>query len=516
MHKALTNLDEIEIEETFKSRISLDERDHKYADVEWVALDDKNNGNYKQEIVWDTTDMKDRLPIYRESYIALPLKFTSSGAAYTADTRLAFKCSVLSLIRTLSVQPTGSGPVLVNEIHGQLPLMNNLRLLTHSDIDWVECTGEELHFFGCDRRLPSNVMGADRALDGASSRVQSSVMLPGNSVIDNPALANRIAIFAANRDFDAVTKELKTIVTIPLKYIHPLFDQMGFVLPNYPMRIKMGLSSVTNGSEGFMPMTTPEVSDAITLVDGSDTPKAQAAIAAVAAPKIEIDKMIEFRGFQPGSCRLYVKCVILKEADRKKLDEQLSSGYKKTITYLTTDIVQREPFQIKAGGSHLHAVFAENVQRPVRVWAMFPPEDSLADAESTFPAIMGPVTAKQVTLKLNSSEFRKRPFESQYELYNELRQYQLGSGYSSQQGARITYNDYCHGMNPILFDVSRHPTVLNNLPITFTLDADLLDPNAGKCEPIFLVERYRTAVINITRNSAKTDAEDGISDDKKE
>ena len=67
MYAALTNIDEIEIAESLKSGIDLGEREKKYDEVEWVALDDKNSLNYKQAIRFDTTDLKDRLPIYRES-----------------------------------------------------------------------------------------------------------------------------------------------------------------------------------------------------------------------------------------------------------------------------------------------------------------------------------------------------------------------------------------------------------------------------------------------------------------
>jgi hypothetical protein len=60
-----------------------------------------------------------------------------------------------------------------------------------------------------------------------------------------------------------------------------------------------------------------------------------------------------------------------------------------------------------------------------------------------------------------------------------------------------------------LFDISGHPTVLSNLPITFTFDG-LLDGSANStCQPIFLIERYRTVSLNINNSSASTDAEDG-------
>ena len=142
MYSALTNIDEIEISESLhRSHIDMGEKDKTYDEVEWVPLDDTNKLNYKQPIKFDTKELADRLPVYREARVEFPIRASSSDAAnlYDADTRLAVKNSVLSLIYTLSVKPTGSGvSTLVNEKDGQLPLMNNLRLLTQSDVDWIK------------------------------------------------------------------------------------------------------------------------------------------------------------------------------------------------------------------------------------------------------------------------------------------------------------------------------------------------------------------------------------------
>jgi hypothetical protein len=156
---------------------------------------------------------------------------------------------------------------------------------------------------------------------------------------------------------------------------------------------------------------------------------------------------------------------------------------------------------------------------------MFPPVTDgasgqsglLADPLSTFPSTFGSMRVKEANLKINNHNYRNNNFETQIELYNELRQYQLGNGYVKTQGAAISFNDFTHGMGLHLFDVSRHPSVLNNLPITFTFTGQLINPagsgiaaGTAVCAPIFLVERYCTAFINISRSEATTDAKDGL------
>jgi len=511
MNSALTNIDEIEISESLhRTQIDLGEKDKKYDEVEWVPIDDTNKLNYKQPIKFDTKELADRLPVYREARAEFPIRASSSDVAdpYDADTRLAVKNSVLSLIHTLSVKPTGSGvSTLVNEKDGQLPLMNNLRLLTHSDIDWINCSGDELQFFGCDRYVPQNVWGAGVAGTASPSHISSTV--PTVDVYTNPALANRVAIFTSFTDHASDVTCFDMIVSIPLKFIHPLFDQMGFVLPNYPMKIEMGLSSLTNGCEGIMPFTTP-VSTAVGVFGANGAPAVQDAKLAAAPPKLEIVPSISIKGYAPGACRLIVKCVTMRGKDAEDMDKLIASGYKKKVTFLTTDIYQESAVATSASGKAYHYVFGQNTKRPVRVWALFPPTGALAASDNTFPATVGPCYIQDCNLKVGTVLVKRQNFENQHELYNELRQYQLGSSHRQQQGACISYNDFIHGTRPYLFDISRLTPVINNIPVTFTFDAKLVDPAAGQVDPIFLVERYQTMFLDISRSKASTDVQDGL------
>ena len=261
-------------------------------------------------------------------------------------------------------------------------------------------------------------------------------------------------------------------------------------------------------------MTTPVVSAHAKV--GADHKSLDEVVATTAAskPSLEVVPSIEINGVTPGACRLYVKTVVLKPEDQKKLDSQLSGpGYKKSITYTVTDHHKPSlPVAVSTGGSSLHHVFGHDTKRPVRVWAMFPPVGAISNHLSTFPATMGIVKVKDVNLKINNIKFRSADYETQKELYDELRAYMLGSGYSTTQGAQISYNDFLHGMNPYLFDLSRNPTVRNNLPVTFTFDGKLVGP-AGSCDAIFLIERYKTVVFNITHNKAEVTDEDGLRSD---
>ena len=516
MHCSSTNIDETEIAQVFQTKIDLGESAPKYSKAEWVYIDDKNKGNYSGPIRFDTMDLKDRQPVIREGYVMIPLEAASStGTAYTASTRLAYKASVLSQIRTLLVAPMGNGEPFVNEFEGQLPIMNNLRLMTESDIDWVECSGQELHYFGCDRSVDPNIMGDAQTVTPTACALSQSC--PTNEVFGNERLSNRIAILSHQCARSEVTPwgridatKFQLLLCIPLKFIHPFFDQLGFALPNCPLKIEFGLSSLTSGNSDYMPFTCPK-SDVVTMsVTSAGAAQTQAAIAAPPVPKLSINTSISIRGFSPGACRLYFKCVTFDNEDGKKMDQALASGFKKSITYLTTDIVTDVGVATSASGKSYHRVFAENTKRPVRVWALFPKTGTIAASDNCFPACIGTCYLQDVNLKLNGDTIRKTNYQNQRELYNELREYQLGSGYATIGGGGISYNDFMNGVNPHLFDVSRHQSVINNMPITFTFDGKLTEPNSVAVDPIFLVQRYKTAFFNISKSSVTTDTYDGL------
>jgi hypothetical protein len=511
MFQAMTNIDELEIHDTFRAKIELGEHADKYETVEWVAIDDSNSGNYLGPIKFDTTCLTALLPVYREAYVSFPIKAVSStGAAYTADTRLAFKCSVLSLVHSLFVRPTGSGPRIINENQGQMPLINNLRLLTESDIDWIECSGEELHFFGCDRNVSQNVMG--QGVAGTATPAHVSVGTPLTDVYTNGRLADRVSVLTSSSDHSNGTT-FNMIINIPLKYIHSFFDQLSFVLPNYPMKIEFGLSAISPSCDGFMPMVCPTGST-VGFFDATGAPRVQAALPAAPAPKLSIDPSITIGGFSLGACRLYVKCVTFAGKDAEKLDRELSSGYKKQITYLETDIVQMDNngtgLATSISGMPYHQVFGKDTLRPVRLWAMFPPHGDLGKETSLFPGTVGPCYMQDCNVKINGKPLRPTNWMNQLELYNELREYQLGSGYRSQQGAQISFSDFRNGTRPYLFDLSRNASVINNLPVTFTLDGRLYDSAGAKVDAIFLIERYQTCFLDISRNKATTTVETGL------
>src|SRR5690606_34617015 len=115
-------------------------------------------------------------------------------------------------------------------------------------------------------------------------------------VYTNPRLADRVSVFTTQSDHDSDDTQFDMIVSIPLKFLHSFFDQLSFPLPNYPMKIEFGLSSLTNGQEDFMPIVTPQGS-IIGKFNAAGAAVVQEAVAAVDAPKLDIIPGITIKNY---------------------------------------------------------------------------------------------------------------------------------------------------------------------------------------------------------------------------
>jgi hypothetical protein len=254
--------DQSEIAEAFRSSNDLDLDIPAYATENYnVFVNDINNQSYSNgQIIFSTEAVKDKQIVLSESFAAFPLSLTSSGTAYDANTRLAIKTSLLSLIQGVRISTT-NGTNIVDETSGSLPIINNLRLLTEEDLEFVEGEGRDLMFFGPDKFNQSNVDPGVAVLNAPINPVSGltdvSSAPADNNVVFNKALSKRVSAFyttAAN-----TTSTIWTIMAyIPLKYIHPYFRAMAFPLCNNPLQINFNISGIYN--QTFLPWETPRAS----------------------------------------------------------------------------------------------------------------------------------------------------------------------------------------------------------------------------------------------------------------
>lgn len=127
-----------------------------YLSANWNYLQDVQNGQYSNQIAFNTTSTKANLTDLHNAFITIPMGLSVTGSTswpsqngtVSADfeapwqpPNIAFKQSVLDLIGNLQVA-TDNGSVILNETNTNL--INNLRLLLEHDENWFFANADRL------------------------------------------------------------------------------------------------------------------------------------------------------------------------------------------------------------------------------------------------------------------------------------------------------------------------------------------------------------------------------------
>lgn len=486
-------MDEQEISDFFDQNLHIRGGDESYADIQYCFVNDNNNNNYSNgQVQFNLTSTGNKFQILRDSYLVLPLTITSSNTAYTgfAANKIAIKNSLVSLIQGLTIT-TADGTSIVAE-QGSTPIINNLKVLLDSSIDFYNSSGQQLHFGGKDTNTtPAN-----------GNSLQPWNVTTGSPTIDvtsNQGLMNRISCFQSTSTFNAGS--FSFIAYIPLRFIHSFFDMCSFPLVNMPLLITFNIAGTTSYSQ-HQPFTCA-TQQANGYVDDAGAATAIAAVAASSAPVVTITPSADERGtgFIPGSCRIYLKTVTFNAKTASAIASKIQTGFTKYIDFTTSDLYILGNQTVTAANSYQtvnYQITSASV-RPRRVWVLPVTTGTLTSAANTFPASIGNYVFSQVNLAINSQNYYQSNLQSQYEMYKILAEQMVGCDCSSCEGAHISYVDYLNGMNPLCLDISRLKQLDLNNPCQLQLQANIKSKSGTTAyDLVCVVERSVTLKLNFS------------------
>jgi hypothetical protein len=508
--------DQVEIEDFFEKKLNILDDKELFSDFQYQFVNDINSGSYASgQVQFNLTNMGDKFTILRDSYLEIPLSVSSSvvGTPYTAATKIAIKNSLLSLISGLQITTT-DGSVIVNEQTGATPIIQNLKLLLDSNIDWVNSLAQTIHYEGKDT-LTSFTYNGNTPIDGIDPDITQGIATTDYTT--NYALANRIAIFtiqtAAAGNFgtvNGVANAFPFLALIPLRLLHSVFDQFSFPMVNYPMLMTFNIAGVA-GSQ-YQPFTyATAVANAGINVGAAGAVGATVAINAVTAPAtvplVNVSPGVTERGYAPGACRLKMKTVKFHSETAKKIKAHFDKGFTKTIQYTVTDYYKPiASFNLAAGATTgVNQLITNSAIRPVRLWCLPVPQvgttPGILSPANTFPGSIGPGYLTQCNIQVNNENYYNNNLQSQYDFYKIIETQQVGAGESSTSGAQISYADWLCGLNPYVFDLSRVRQLDVNNPVSLFISATMNTTVTQNFDIIFLVERLMTLTMDVKTSS---------------
>lgn len=394
-----------------------------------LYITDNNNGSYTNQIQFLCSNLAQQWTTWRDMSLAIPLTFTGVGSAPLAATsHIAFKQSIVDLISGVQLT-TATGETILNETTGQVPFINRIRMLVEKDLNWLQEEGAELMF------------AKDVAAIAPGTTV--GLTIPTLTYSTNAGVSLKEAYLGQAVTNNGVTT-WNTIVTIPLRYIHDLFDSMSCPVFNTAFTVTFYTAFGSAGNTTVSPM----------FIDSTLINTTTALIPAVANVSVAPGCGTQATGF--NSCRLYYRKVIIPPHALSKVAAKLAAGYTRKFYFRLCDYYPPLASEIN-GSSSTSRQISNNTSYPLRVWVLGQqnnvsgvPQLGLQSSLSNFQ-----VGFTAMNCKINNNQYYASNINTAQEAWDILKQQFPGYGSDSTQGGLISFQDFLTTYRLNCIDLSR-------------------------------------------------------------
>lgn len=411
---------------------------------------------------------------WNNSWLALPITVTPQAADFSPSPVLAFKGSIISMIRGIEVK-TSSGQTLVSETNGSTPFAAHLRMMLQNNNDWSLGTAPAL-MFSKDRApsgVPSGLFTKASIQNPKTAKYTDAVSATANS--DNPVcnvgfLERNAALldstFGLDGSYVADKKAgFSTTLNIPLRYLSDFFSALDFPIVNTRLVITFHLNTSASASS-YAPICL-----GTTLAGTKET--GTAPVVAVTA------------GAQP---LLYYYRVTFPTLQAEMVAKKSLTGFKKTIVFTQTDIDYTQTGV--ASTSNFQRQVATAVNAPKRVWVLSFPAGVVNGINWPSPLVTGADTGlNNVNIQINGIRYLSNSLSSLSEQYAALSSAMAPSGMNGEANKMISYAEFCKTYRLICLDISRsgNRQMDPNAPVNLLIEA--APSTATAADIIYLVEK---------------------------
>jgi hypothetical protein len=290
-------------------------------------------------------------------------------------------------------------------------------------------------------------------------------------------------------------------IIIRLKDIHDAFNALNWPIINTRLTLTFTLASPFNVSSNIYALQLgPEVAPPFMSLGKNPT--------------------VQYRG---GECRLYVKQVRFSASDALKMQQRLSSGFQKSLTFLEGEATPLPGFQNSVAGS-INVTLNLATTNAKRVWLFGAPVGPLFNSGfynnipgftngaqnigQPYAPITGVARLSSANLLVNQKPWRDLNYSIEPEFWIALRNQMRGGGESWAEGSQISYDDWLNGYRLLyVWDLQRVGNRLDkNQPIQLSINATrVADLNGSAFMPVdwwLLIEKEANVQIMISAASA--------------
>lgn len=431
-----------------------------YTDVQYEYLQDLQMGVYSGNIIsFDTLSLREKWISWRDAYLAVPITIAANGGtALATDSVLAFKRSAADIINGFTLQ-TGNGATLVSDQNIQL--VNHIRNLVEMKYqDWLTQSGDLIF-----------------QKDQAKDQVATGVVFPNTVVADNVGLAKRVTWLKQDSKFASAT--YSTVLTIPLRFIHDIFEKMDYPICNMRLLFTFYVNTQNSGVS-MNPVLGPIGGNTenylVNIVGGSSFAGSATTLT---------------------GCRLYYKTVKYSPEVNRMLAQKLQSGFKKNLSFRITDTYLASGSDVAvAASSAVDKLVSASTTAPLKVWFLASPTATITGASQGRTLSLYTGKLRNANILVNNTRYYDQNLDTPRMFYDIIRD-------SMQAGdiheGLINFNDWIAGYALHCFDLTRlgnkmrNPSEAVSLQVQATRDVD-----GQTADHHYVVERLQKVQLNLS------------------
>jgi hypothetical protein len=291
------------------------------------------------------------------------------------------------------------------------------------------------------------------------------------------------------------------VATLPLKLLHDFWMQMNIPIINVGWNIQLFFAQ-TNGASPSFTFPPLQVGNNVNEIQGGND-------YTTTSPAIFYGQTIA----GGSGCRLYYRSVKFSPADNARMAERLTSGFTKSIKFISTDWIQPISNLIIPSQGTVQIQIEQSVVHPLRVWLLPYANNTNLTAQTTNPvtsligsfiksAVYAPGVLQgyfnQTNVLVNQVPYFRQAFQNFEDQWEQLREQ-----FNPDTGSMIRQTDWRNYKRYQVYDITRLSDRLQSPtePVSLSFQGNRADGLPYNLELFFLVERLNQVGVSFDSKS---------------
>jgi hypothetical protein len=289
------------------------------------------------------------------------------------------------------------------------------------------------------------------------------------------------------------------IMKVPLKMLHDFFMQLNLPIINIGFNLQFYFAQ-GNGLNANINYPPFQIGNNKTILSGGQN-------------QSQVPSVYYGQTYSGGTgCRLYYRSVKFSPADTARMAQKLTTGFTKSLKFISTDWVIPPGNIIAPGTGPVQQQLEQSVVHPCRVWVLpYPNNTNLAPLVNSVPVVpqfqgsfissyvyasgILPGQFTSTNILVNNVPYWRQDFTTPTDHWNQLKEQ-----FTNDKGSMLRYVDWLNFQRYLCFDISRISLRLQSPtePVSLIFKGQRNDGMLYQLEMFYLIERMNQITMRFS------------------